>query len=105
MSHQLNNDFTTMNEEQRKDPLGNLLDVVGHETLYDLRRELFYMFERAATNTYYDDESGEELRDQFWHFELFLKCVERLYRIYNMIEARELTYSYHPKTTNNERTR
>ena len=96
MSHQLNNDFTTMNEEQRKDPLGNLLDIVGQETLHDLRRGLFYMLERAVTNTYYDDESGEETRDQFWHFQLILKCVERLYRIHNMIEAGELIYSYKP---------
>ena len=97
MSNQLDIDFTTMNAEQRKDPLGNLLDIVGHETLHDIRKELFYWMEDVATNSDRHSECIEDRKEKFLYFGLILKCVERMYCIYNMIEAHELEYTYNFK--------
>jgi hypothetical protein len=99
MPHDFDNEFCTLNEGQREDPLGSILDVVGHVSLYHHRQELFNWLERVMTNPDYDTESAVDRKDQFWYFELTLKCVERLHRIYNMIEAGDLIYSYKPKTT------
>jgi hypothetical protein len=97
MSQQFNNEYSLLGEEARKDPLGGLSDVVGHRSLYDHRQELFYWLERVMTCS--DGENWMEKKEQFFYFELTLKCVERLHRIHLMIQAGELTYSYKPKTT------
>jgi hypothetical protein len=98
MSHQFNNEYSLLGEEVRKDPLGGLLDVVGHRSLYDHRKELFYWLERIVTCS--DGENSLERSEEFFYFGLTLKCVERLHRIHQMIEAGELTYAYQPKTVN-----
>jgi hypothetical protein len=99
MSHQFNNEFCTLDEEQRKDPLDNLLDVIGHKSLFDHRKELFTWLGRVVTNPDYRGEDIVDLEEQFWYFQLTLKCVERLHRIHNMIQAGELIYSYKSQTT------
>ena len=100
MSHQFNNEYSLLDEQARKDSLGGLWDVVDHMSLFDHRMELFHWLKRIMTNPDYDNEGAVDRKDQFWYFELTLKCVERLHRIYNMIEAGELTYSY-PEPTKN----
>ena len=99
MSHQFNNEFCTLDEQQRNDPLGGLLDVVGHQSLFDHRKELFNWLGRVITNPDYEGAGSLDLEDQFWYFQLTLKFVERLHRIHNMIQAGELIYSYKLKTT------
>jgi hypothetical protein len=99
MSHQFSKEFYTLSEQQREDPLGSLLDLVGHESLFNHREELFYWLGRMVTNPDYEGEAAIDLEEQFWYFLLTLKCVERLQRIHNMIQAGELIYSYKSKTT------
>ncbi len=94
MSYNWDNQYCLLSEQQRADPLGNLLEVVGHRSLFDQRKELYHWMVRVMTCELSTHEMAAERDDQFWFFQMNLRTIETIFRIHEMIKSNQLIYSY-----------
>ena len=86
--------YSTLIEEERRDPMDTLIDFCCLDNLFQQRSDLWVLFSAAMGSVHFEDDNWKAKGDWMFFYEKLLQLLEVAHRIDELVKKKELLYSY-----------
>jgi hypothetical protein len=89
--------YSVLNKNTLDEPIAGILVFTRIDSLYNVRQGFFDLLAAAMTSTLTEEDTSESKSQVFLLYSTVLEAIELCYRIQEMIDNNELSFTYNNK--------